>query len=64
MESQNFGVAAKSFAKKSQRDFVIEPKVGPGRTGEELPWANQQDKIQPQRGGVRRVIYLPQPRWG
>ncbi|HUZ07378.1 MAG TPA: hypothetical protein VMV89_07800, partial [Candidatus Paceibacterota bacterium] len=33
--------AVKPNSGKSQRDFIIQPRVGPSRSGEELPWVNR-----------------------
>src|SRR5665213_3521051 len=32
---------------QSQRDCIIQPRVGPSRTGEELPWVNRPNIFQP-----------------
>jgi hypothetical protein len=44
--------ATATFSMLSQRDFIIQPRVGPSRTGEELPWVIVQNKFLPQRGCI------------
>ena len=59
-----FNGTAPSRKEKSQRDFVMQPRVGPSRTGEELPWVDGGRNQNPNgvsstwRGGRM------QPRWG
>ena len=50
---ENAEAVARMAARKSQRDFVLQPKVARN----ELPWVNRPTNPQPQRGCANRLVW-------